>query len=241
VTAPALSRFAVALREAGAARFVHGFAWGSPQLQPEGRRGVGCIDFTTGRTQVVQIAMPLGAARRFASPTTRNLARRWFVRALGRVTAKRNAPVEVRFEHGRAETRHAPGGPWEQGQMPNPAWLVDLLDLPAGAVRLINDRQTELDERHVDVALDHGAVSQVAPRLLRSTVRPARTDGVTDGLRFHVTLSPVGLPRELSLSLGRTAHTSEPYWISIEFGEFGPGVTDGDLWQAFALLTKAEL
>jgi hypothetical protein len=85
------------------------------------------------------------------------------------------------------------------------------------------------------------AVSQLAPRLLQSTVRRARTDRVTDGLLFHVTLSPIVRPRELSLSLGRTAHTSEPYWIAIEFGEFGRGVTDGDLWQAFEVLAKAEL
>jgi hypothetical protein len=41
----------------------------------------------------------------------------------------------------------------------------------------------------------------------------------------------------LSLSLGRTAHTSERFWVAIEFIELRPGVADRDLWKAWELLS----
>jgi hypothetical protein len=232
VGATELSNFAAALREAGAARFTHGFAWGSPELRPEGQRGVGFIDFSTGRTHVVQIAMPPGAARRLESPTSQNPARRWFARVLGRATATRNAPVEVLFEHGRAAARHSRSEQWKESEIPNPAWLVDLLDLPPGVARLVDDRQTGQGERQVEVALDRRAVSEAAPRLVQATVRQARSEGAIGGLALQLTFSPVGRPRELSLSLGRTTYTGERYWITIEFDQLGPSVAPEDLWEA---------
>jgi hypothetical protein len=152
VGASALSDFAAALRESRTALFRHGFAWGGPQLRPEGRRGLGFIDFATGGTHVVQIAALPGVLRRFESPTSPNPAGRWFSRALGRLTATRNAPVEVRVERGRCEARRSPNEAWQPSQIRNPAWLVDLLDLPPVAVRLVGDRQPRYSDGQVEVA-----------------------------------------------------------------------------------------
>jgi hypothetical protein len=236
MTASALNDFAAGLRGHGGALFSHGFAWGGPQQRPEGRRGVGFIDFASGRVHVVQIAVPRGVARRFESPTSPNPARRWFARALGRLTGKRNAPIELRFEHGRCEARRSPDEEWNPTAIPSPAWLVDLLDLPSGAVRLVGDRQTPSSERRVEVALDRAAVSEVAPRPLHSTVRHARAEDAAGELPFYLSFSPTGRPRGLSLSLGRTAHTSEGLWTAIEFFELGSGVADRDVWKAWELL-----
>jgi hypothetical protein len=236
VGASALGDFAAALRESRTALFRHGFAWGGPRLRPEGHRGVGFVDFTTGRTDVVQIAAPRGVARRFEIPTSPNPARRWFARALGRLTATRNTPVEVRFERGRCEARHSPGEAWRPSQIPNPAWLVDLLDLPSAAVRVVGDQRTSPDDRQVEAAVDAAAVSEVAPVAVQSTVRHARAKRVVGELSFHLRFSPAERPRELSLSLGQTAHTSERLWTTIEFIELGGVVADRDLWKAWELL-----
>jgi hypothetical protein len=235
--------FAAGLRESRAAFFVHGFAWDDPRLQPEGQRGLGFIDFATDRTHVVQIATPAGAARRLKSPTSPNPLRRWGVRMLGRLVAARNSPVEARFERGRCEVRSSPNSPWRESQIPNPLWQVQLLSLPPIAVRPVRDQQTSSGDRQVELALDAAAVSEAAPHPKKSVVRAARAVDTPGELPFCLIFSPKARPRQLSLSLGRTAHTSERLWAAIEFIELGPGVLDRDLWEAWnsrvGLVSKA--
>jgi hypothetical protein len=115
-------------------------------------------------------------------------------------------PCRGRFERGRCEARRSPHEAWQPNQIRNPAWVVDLLDLPPAAVRLVGDQQTHSTDRQVEVALDAAAVSGVAPRLLRSMVRCSGTERGTGEIPLQLTFSPVAPPRELSLSLGRTAH-----------------------------------
>lgn len=148
---------------------------------------------------------------------------------MGRMTAKANHPLEVRFAAGRSEQRRSLNELWRESQTPNPAWLVGLLDLSPVAICPLSDQRTGANERRVEFGLARAAVLEIAPRLLEPTIRRAQTDPGSDELRLCLTFSPAALPLGLSLSLGRTAHTGEQFWQALEFVEYGAATTH-DLW-----------
>jgi hypothetical protein len=106
------------------ARFRYGWAWGSPELPPDGLRGVGVTDLERRRTRAVGVAIPPRVVRQMNAVSARNPFS-WIVfRLLGRKLSDQS-PHEYRFEQGEAWFRTSSSEEWRPlDSVPDPAALI---------------------------------------------------------------------------------------------------------------------
>jgi hypothetical protein len=114
--------------------FRYGWAWGSPELPPDGLRGVGVTDLETRTTRAVGVAIPPRVLRQMNEVSARNPFRWLFYRFLARKLSDPK-PSEYRFEQGSAWYRTPPGEEWlPLDSVPDPAAPIDELALGAIAI-----------------------------------------------------------------------------------------------------------
>jgi hypothetical protein len=116
------------------ARFQYGWAWGSPEVPPDGLRGVGVTDRENRKTRAVGVAVPPRVLRQMNEVSARNPFRWLLFRLLAR-KLRDQAPSEYRFEQGRTWSRTPPSDDWlPLESVPDPSAPIDELALGAVAI-----------------------------------------------------------------------------------------------------------
>jgi hypothetical protein len=119
------------------ARFRFGWAWGSPEMQPDGLRGVGVTELAKRTTRVVGVAVP----PRVVSQMREVSARRPMPWLVGRLMARKlrdERPTEYRWEQGEGWYHGRPGGKWNSiASVPDPAapieqLMIGVIAIPGG-------------------------------------------------------------------------------------------------------------
>ena len=120
------------------ARFRFGWAWGSPELQPDGLRGVGVTDIASGTTRAVGVAIPPRVLLQMRAVS----ARRPLAWLVGRLMARRlrgQRATEYRWEQGEGRYRTPPDEEWRSlPSVHDPGATIE--QLTAGAIAIPADR-----------------------------------------------------------------------------------------------------
>jgi hypothetical protein len=120
------------------ARFRFGWAWGTPELPPDGLRGVGVTDLASGTTRAVGVAIPPRVLRQMREISARKPLG-WLV---GRLMARKlrdQRPTEYRWKQGEGWYHGQPGDEWHPiPEVPDPAAAIE--ELALGPIAIPADR-----------------------------------------------------------------------------------------------------
>jgi hypothetical protein len=209
--APGPEELASRLRQRRTASFRYGWAWGSPEIPPDGLRGVGTADFEQRETRVVGVAIPPRVVRQMRAISFRHPLRWLFFGLLGR-----------KLEH-QAASEHRFGGEGGAGPgIPNPLWPALVLDAPLGAPEV-----SALDSQ-VELQVDLTHALDLLPADLAKSLR--KGDGRLRGTPLHVSLADDGVPDRIAISPSDSAYSDETFWRVVEFTRFGVDCEGVDLW-----------